>query len=734
MAAALLVRAAWLLATALPSAQADEGMWLPSQLPELAPTLKQQGLALDVDELADPQGSVLGAIVMLGGCTGSFVSPDGLIATNHHCVMGYLQRNSTGAHDITISGYTAATRDDELPAGAGAHVWVLQSEEVVTEAVLAGIGRKTRDRDRKGILDRNKHGLLTACEDGRKDRYCSVKGFYGGSEYRLQRYLQLQDLRLVYAPAERVGDYGGDVDNWMWPRHSGDFALMRAYVAPDGSSAPPADDNVPYRPRHHLKVDRSGAAPGDFVMVAGYPGSTRRHATLRSLVFHAERFYPFRIALYDELLGILRAESEASKEARAKLARPISYLENSHKLSRGMLDNFERSDVIEKKKTQEAALRSWLAQDRRRARTVGAALLELDRIEAVREASFETEQLGGWLLRGSDLLGAAHRAWRVASEAEKPDAQRDSGYHQRDLDRHRHAMERLQQGLWLPAERALLDHLLRRVLELEGASAIPEVDAWVASHGSIEGALDALFAAAEAEGGIGSTAGRLALLDQDAATLGASEDPWIQFAIAMDGWQAKLRARDKVHAGARIRLAPVRMQALLAAQEGPTYDDANRTLRLTTGHVAGYSPQDGVLHVPQTTSRGVLAKVGPSPFDAPEDLVAALPTAPESRWADAELGDLPVDFLTTLDTTGGNSGSPTLNARGELVGLIFDGVWESMSADWIFDPELTRSIHVDVRYLLWMLESVDQGTHLLDELLGSAPTPPPPPPGLPAEG
>lgn len=709
---------ALLLLAGLSPAQADEGMWLPSQLPALEATLRADGLALDVSTLAAPQGPVLGAIVMLGGCSGAFVSDQGLIATNHHCVMSYLQRNSTGERDLTIEGFTAATPADELPAGAGAHVWILEEDADVTRAVQAGITSRTRDRDRKALIDRNAHALVTACEEDRTDRMCKVTSFHGGLEHRLQRYTQLQDLRLVYAPGGRVGDYGGDVDNWMWPRHAGDFALLRAWVAPDGSSAPPAEGNVPYRPRHHLTVNPAGLAAGDFVMVAGYPGSTRRHARAAALAHSQERAYPFKIALYDDILEVLRAEAAASPEAQAKLARPIARLENGHKSARGMLDNFARNDILTHKREEEAAFLGWVAQDRRRAKELGAVLAELDALSAARAATFETEQLGNWLVSSSDLLGCAHRAWRIATEAQKPDAQRDRGYHERDLDRHRAHMERVGRGLWLPAERALLELMLRKVLALEGAAAIGPVDAWVASHGSIEGALDALFAAAGAEGGLATAEGRLALLDMDAAALAQSDDPWVQLAVAVDAWKAPLRARDKDRGGAIARLEPQRMAARLAFLEGPTYADANRTLRVTTGHIAGYQPQDGVQYLPFTTSAGVAAKVGPAPFDAPADLVAALPGAPESRWADPARGDLPVDFLTTLDTTGGNSGSATLNAQGEFVGLIFDGVWESMSADWMFNPDLTRSIHVDVRYLLWMLEEVDDGAHLAAEMLG----------------
>lgn len=718
---ALSTAAGFVLST---TALADEGMWLPEQIPDVAAELKDMGLALDPAVLADPQGPVLGAVVMFGGCSGAFVSPTGLIATNHHCVMRFLQQNSTGEQDLTRDGFTAMTQADELPAGAGAYVWILEADRDVTAEVLSGIRKSTQDIDRKDIVDGNRHRLITACEGDRKDRMCRVSAFDSGAHYRMQTYTQIQDLRLAYAPGGRVGDFGGDTDNWMWPRHAGDFALLRAWVAPDGSSVAPADDNVPYRPQHWLRVNADGIQEGDFVMVAGYPGRTSRTSTATTLAFAQDTTYPFRIAVQDDILAILHEESAQSDDARARLARPIATLENGSKLSRGMLDNFGRKDVLGQRKTQEEALRAWVSTDRKRAKVVLPALAELARIEAVKQGTWESETLVSWLVRGSDLLDVAMRGWRMASEARKPDAERDGGYHERDLERHQLHMVSVDQSLWLPVEKALLFYTLRKVLELEGAVAVPEVDAWVASHGSIDAAVEALMAAATADGGLASLDGREALLKADHQTLMTSTDPWIQLAIAVDTWQARIRARNEAFSGTVGRLAPLRLAALRDSGLGPRYYDANRTLRITTGHVAGYSPQDGLVAMPFTRAQGALAKVGPAPFDAPVDVVAALPTAAQSRWADPKLNDLPVDFLTTLDTTGGNSGSATLNAEGELIGLIFDGVWEAMSADWAFDPALTRSIHVDVRYLLWMLESVDGAPHLVKELLAAPPPPP----------
>jgi hypothetical protein len=278
-------------------------------------------------------------------------------------------------------------------------------------------------------------------------------------------------------------------------------------------------------------------------------------------------------------------------------------------------------------------------------------------------------------------------------------------------------MERMQKTMWTPADRDALQVLLTRMAALPSDQRIGPVQAWVDKNGGIDAALERLHA----DPALAEVAPRLALLDQDRAAHVASTDPWMELAIALDQHLAPQRERDRARAGAQLRLQPIYFEALRAVREGELYPDANGTLRITVGHVKGYSPQDGLVALPQTTLAGMVAKAGPDPFDVPQSALDAAATASQSRWVDPALGDLPVNFLTTLDTTGGNSGSATLDAQGRLVGLIFDGNYEAMSADWVFDDNLTRSIHMDVRYMLWILEDVAHADWILDELGVAAP-------------
>ncbi|MCB9778618.1 MAG: S46 family peptidase [Alphaproteobacteria bacterium] len=696
-------------------AHADEGMWLPEQLRDHAERLDELGLQLPLDQLSDPEQAPLGAIVSLGFCSASFVSPDGLIATNHHCVAGYLQQLSSAEENRAREGYLAPSRDQELSAGPGARLWIVEEISDVTDQVVGKLPKRLSDKQREARIDRAEKEIVAACE-ATPDTRCRVATMYSGLEYKLLRHKELRDVRVVYAPHERVGDYGGEIDNWMWPRHSGDFSLLRAYVAPDGQSADYSPDNVPYRPPHWLPIDPTGAQDGELVMVAGFPGRTSRYARAESLRFARDVEYPDSIEVADQSLAILRDEAGKSDEAAARLAAPIGWIENGRKYRQGMLDNFRRSRVVERVEAREQALRDWIAADRVRTRIYGPVLDELHARHEERSQRWAQDVLHGRLLSYVDLLGVADTAVRLATERQKPDLERDAGYQQRDEDRIAARFARMDKSLWLPADRRVLAMLLARHAALPADQRIPALDAFVAAHGGADATVDLLFQAPA----LADAAARQALLETDLAGLKASQDPWIQLALALEAWDAPRRDEADERAGAGLRLGPQYMQALLGSRPGAVYPDADSTLRVTFGQVKGYQPRDGVWHLPHTTVAGVVEKAGDDPFDAPDKVLAAAARSPQSRWADPDLGDVPVDFLATLDTTGGNSGSATINAKGELVGLIFDGNYEAMSADWLFDDDLTRSIHVDVRYILWMLDDVEgaPAKWILDELLG----------------
>ena len=344
----------------------------------------------------------------------------------------------------------------------------------------------------------------------------------------------------------------------------------------------------------------------------------------------------------------------------------------------------------------------------------GAGVAELRAVLLKDLSTYRRDRLTNGLTFTGKLLGVATTSYRWATEHEKPDAARDQGFQDRDLADLQDRFTQLDRSLHLPSDRELFHVMLGLTQELPADQRIPPIDAWITAAGGIDKALDALYASTP----LASTDARLKLLQTKRAELEASTDPWIKLAVAMETWQRGVRAIDKAEDGALSRLRPAYMDALREFHAGQLYPDANGSLRLSFGRVDGYSPENGVVYAPQTNLAGLVRKVGEAPFDAPVRVVEKAKTAGLSTWADPALQDVPVNFLSTLDNTGGNSGSPTLNAMGEVVGFVFDRNWDAVAADWIYDPVTTRSIHADVRYLLWLLAEVDGGKALVTELVG----------------
>lgn len=702
------------IALMLMNAMADEGMWLPEQLPEVGPAWAERGLALDPETLSDPLQHPLGAIVSLGFCSASFVSPEGLMVTNHHCVEGFLQYNSTGERNLHRDGMLAADRAGELSVGPAGRVWVVESIEDVTEQLVDRIGRRTTDARRTALLEQAEKRLLAECER-RPNRRCRVAQFDGGASYRLISALEIQDVRLVYAPPMGLGQFGGDVDNWMWPRQSGDFAVLRAYVGADGESAPFDESNVPYQPEHWLRVNPDGASDGDFVMIAGYPGRTNRHARARTLSWMARDYLPLQIDLLRELIDIYQAQAQADPEAEARLGSRISSLQNGLKNSEGLLAGLDRGDLIAARTSTEDEILAWVEADRRRKRRWAKPLAEQRALLAREQAEAVQDLTLSLVSGGADLLRVATWATRWAEQKERPDVERELGFQDRDLDRQRASLHALDKRLHLPSGREVFAAIFARYQALPAERRVEALDAWIAEQGGLASAMDRLFT----EPALAAAEARLALLDLSLDELRASDDPWVGLALAIETWAAPRREEAKADDGAHHRLDPAWyavLDAWYAEQGRYRYPDANNTLRLTLGHVRGYAPEDGLRALPQTTVAGLRAKAGPAPFNAPDHLLDRAPAAPQSRFADPALGDVPVNFLSTLDITGGNSGSAVLDGEGRLVGLAFDGNWESIASDWVFLPEVSRTISVDVRYLGWVLDGTEGAEPLLVEL------------------
>lgn len=698
------------------------GMWMPSQMPAFADTFEAMGFRIAAGDLADPTRFPLGAIVSLGGCSASFVSPEGLVITNHHCVTGALQHNSSKDRNLLHDGYLARTRSEELWAGPRARVYVTQRMEDVTEQVRGDLAEDVDPRERARAIERRVKDLVAACERGRPEIRCTVRPFFEGAEYHLVEQLEIRDVRLVYAPHAGIGVFGGEVDNWRWPRHTGDFAFLRAYVGPDGKPAEHAADNVPYRPPHHLKVAKAPLAAGDPVFVAGYPGRTYRLKTAHEVREAVEFHYPHLIESFDAQIATLEELAKQDPEVGIKVASRLRGLHNYRTNFQGMLDGLEKGGLAEAKAALEQNLAAWIAADPDRTKTYGSVLDELAALFEAREKTRMRRTAERELLGASDLLDVATTIVDAAYERAKPDAERRPSYQDRNLPNLERWLDALERTYDRRVDAAMLELFVDRARRLPPEDRPTEVleallgkDYEGLDAAAVRRRIAALFERTQLEDA--KTRKKLFRTARP-ARLRRSKDPFVRIAMSLRDLREARRAEDEAFSGALDRLRPRYIAALRAHAGKEVAPDANGTLRITFGTVRGYRPApDADVYEPFTTFRQLAAKhTGKEPFAAPDALLAAIERGTWGPYAAPELGEVPLDFLADLDITGGNSGSATLNAAGELVGLAFDGNYESIASDWLFVPEVTRSIHVDVRAILWILDAVDHGDHLLEEM------------------
>jgi hypothetical protein len=705
------------------AAVAEEGMWMPGQVPEIRARLAGHGIDVDAKTFSDLAGSPMGAIVSLGGCSASFVSPDGLIVTNQHCVTGALQYNATPERNLLVEGYLAKTREEELPAGPGARAAVTVSMTDVTSEIAGGIDPALSDRMRFDVIERRTKERVKACEAG--GLRCRVASFFEGNRYFEIAQQELRDVRLVYTPAAGIGNFGGETDNWQWPRHTGDFGFYRAYVARDGTPAPYAKDNVPYHPKRWLKLNPKGAEPGSTIVVAGYPGSTRRLVTFAEIERMADRTIPRQIKRAEDQLAILAVLSGSDPATGIKVANRIRGLNNRLTNNRGTLNGLLASHLLQTKAAREKALIAWIDADPERRKEFGATLPALDALAAEENRTRLRDDVLRSIEGGPSVLASAETIYRLSLARPKPDLERDPTYQERNWTRIREGQERQQRTLDPKVDRALFRYGLEEAARLPADARIAAIDAAVGLHSgsseaegdrAIDAYLDPLYAGTK----LFDLPVRLGLLEKPTDDVLAAKDSMIDLAVALYPERNELEEREKTHEGLRSRLTPLYVRSLLQLTGGILAPDANGTLRVTFGRVEGVAERDGLQYLPQTTLAGVVEKnTGKGEFAAPKrelDSIAALRAGKTTPYLDAKLGDVPVNFLATVDTTGGNSGSPALNAKGELVGLLFDGTFDTVASDLVFDPVRTRSILVDVRYMLWIMDDVDGVAPLLAEL------------------
>jgi len=697
----------------------DEGMFLPDTLNQLPlKRLQQKGLKIPITDIYNPNGpSIKDAIVIVDGGTGEFLSPEGLLLTNHHVAFDALVAASDASKDYASNGYLAKNRSEEMPA-RNYTVQITQQLKDVTAEVLSGITDATSQPDRNAAIVANSRAIVAANSKPADGITAEVVPLNEGLSYYLFTYLKLRDVRIVYAPPKNIGYFGGDPDNFEWPRHCGDFTFMRVYVGADGKPADYAATNVPYKPAKFLSLSMGGVKENDFVMVMGYPGSTRRYRESYSVAYNQETALPFQVDVFSKQMEALQAAGKADRELQIRLQSRIFDISNTLKDLEGSVLALRRVGLADQKRTNEAAFTRWINEKPDRRTKYAEVLPSLQKgyeeLQKAQPRDSLVQQLGGF----SDVLAIAGIVGNVAGEKEKPQAERNPNLAMTAL-RARAALPEIVADRIPVFERDMLSFYLRKAAGLPAGQKIEPVEK---RFGSLSGdariRAEENFARVFVESKNFATAQSISgLFDMTTAQLRQLNEPAIDFAAELGALSSQAVARTRTFNAIVGRWRPLLVRGMTEMRSSNPYPDANRTLRFTYGEVKGYVPHDAAIYQPFTNLSGVIEKdTGREPFDVPEKLKQIYRARDFGPYATPDGQNVPVDFLSTTDIIGGNSGSPIMNGRGEQVGIIFDGNYEGLGNDFFFNEAQGRAISVDIRYVLFIADKFGGAGYLLKEL------------------
>ena len=702
-----------LLALAAPGAVADEGMWIPVLIEKYNIRLMQEnGFKLTAEDIYSiNRASMKDAVVLFGGgCTGEFISDKGLIITNHHCGYSYIQSHSTLEHDYLSDGFWAATAADELP-NPRLTITILKYMEDVTSRVLNGVTDDMDKEKRDALINAN----ITAinAEAVRGTHYASaVRPFFLGNQYFLIVNEVFRDVRLVGAPPSAIGKFGGDTDNWVWPRHTGDFSLFRVYADKENKPAAYAADNVPYRPAYHFPVSLAGVKEGDFTMVFGYPGRTQEYAPSYHIRMLKDVIYPKQVEIRGRKISVMEQEMAKDPLVRIKYSGKSFGLANGWKKWIGEIQSLEKMNGVARKEAFEDEFRKWVAADPERVKKYGTIL---DEYASIYETythnylvnTYTNEVFGSSGVEPAALASAFRRAVEMA-------AKKDSG-----LDAELKRLQEYADGFFRNYDRNVSEKLFVAVMDLYGKNIEPEwqSDAYrelAASCGGDFGSVAVkLFDRA-----VFTDENRVRELLARFDPKKVEKDPFYRMAVSASNL-IDSRIKENMVA-ADTRLAELNKLYMAAQMEKGSdrifYPDANSTLRLAYGKVMGYDSRDAVYHKHQTTLTGVMEKDNPEiyDYDVPDRLRELYEKKDFGRYG--VNGDVPVCFIANNHTTGGNSGSPVLNAEGHLIGVNFDRAWEGVASDIMYNPRQSRNISLDIRYALFIIDKFAGAGYLIDEM------------------
>ena len=684
--------------SALSSVHADEGMWLPNLISSRITDMQEKGFKLTAEDIYSiNQASLKDAVVLFGrGCTGELISAEGLLLTNHHCGYSQIQKHSSVEHDYLKDGFWAMNRNEELP-NEGLSVSFLERMEDVTDIILKKCRQDMSEEERVDAVKKASEKLIKKATKEGKGLRATVEALYYGNQYFLFVYREYKDIRLVGAPPSSIGKFGGDTDNWMWPRHTGDFSIFRIYADKDNNPAEYSADNIPYTPKKFFKISLKGVQEGDFTFIYGFPGRTQEYLHSEGVRYIEEIGDPHKIRLRTLRLGIQDKYMDESQAVRIQYSSKNAVVANAWKKWQGEVKGLKKMKTVQTKKELEKNFELWAAGSRYEGITQKIAAL----YKELEPYSFATDYFNESIrsIELSQFAMSIARIYDKGFDAKKVAAVAASFY----KDYHR------------PIDKEIFVAMMKEYGANMPQDYQPEYyKNMIARFGTEEAWADSLFASS-----LFTDKGKVALLSE-ADKEKVLKDPATEFYNEFLKWHySKVRpVTQKLERELQLAYRDY-MKGLMEFRSDKTfYPDANLTLRVAYGKVQGYSPSDAVYYRHSSTLKGIMEKDNPEIFDynIPQRLRDIWASKDYGKWV-REDGEVPVCFIATNHTTGGNSGSPVINAEGNLIGINFDRVWEGTMSDLVFDPEICRNIALDIRYVMFIIDKVADADHLMEEMI-----------------
>ena len=674
------------------SARADEGMWLPSLIHERIADMQAKGFKLSAEDIYSiNQASLKDAVMMFGrGCSAELLSGEGLILTNYHCGYAQIQKHSSVEHDYLKDGFWAMKREEELP-NPGLTVSFLERMEDVTAIVLKGYTPDMTEEQRIELIRHNSTNLIDIATAAGKGLRATVEALYYGNQYFLFVYREFKDVRFVGAPPTSIGKFGGETDNWMWPRHTGAFSLFRIYADKDNNPAEYSEDNVPYKPKKYFKISTGGVKEGDFTFIYGFPGSTQEYIHSEGVRYISEISDPCKVALRTLRLDIMNKHMSKSQAVRIQYSTKKAIVANAWKKWQGEAGGIKKMKTVEANKAYEKKFIEW------------AKGTEYEGVVEHIDSIYKELETHHFIV---DIFSETAQTIEISRLARQV-----SGH---NLETVKNISRSFFKDYYMPIDKECFVALMKEFGNMIPADHQPKFyKEQIQKHGTVEGWADYLFA-----NSVFADAAKMESLGEDYHDI-LIHDPASIYYIEMQNWA--LPHLNKARALNRdlqlLYRTYMRGQMDFAPDRTVYYPDANLTLRVSYGHIKGYSPYDGAYYHPSSTLKGIIEKDNPEIFDynIPQKLRDIYHNRDFGRWVD-ERGEVPVCFIATNHTTGGNSGSPVINAEGNLIGINFDRVWEGTMSDIDFDLDFCRNISLDIRYVLFTIEKIGGAAYLFDEM------------------